>query len=289
MPIKQDRWPELCKLVEKDDGLPTWDEAQHWTQQKLYFWYRYLDITTTAMFDKPPFRGGLVYVDLFAGAGVCTLKDSGKRIPGSVFIAANMTKPFCKIIACEENKDYAKACKSRLEKTYVKNSCHVLQGDCNQLIDEVVPLIPSDTLTIAFIDPKGLDVHFSTIKKLSNKARVDFVILFADAYDINRNAEYYYRNDPNSKLDQILGPDSHWREKLSDLSNHSGDNIRNLFVEIYKKQLTRHLGYTFFEHKTIKSARGPLYKLVYASQNELGVKFWNIATGKDVGGQRNLF
>jgi three-Cys-motif partner protein len=275
--------------VEKDDGLPTWDEAQHWTQQKLYFWYRYLDITTDAMFDKPPFRGGLVYVDLFAGAGVCTLKETGKRIPGSVFIAAHMTKPFCKIIACEENKDYANACKSRLENTYVKNSCHVLQGDCNHLIDKVVSLIPPDTLTIAFVDPKGLDAHFSTIKLLSNKARVDFVILFADAYDINRNAEHYYRENPNSKLDQVLGPDSDWRNKLSNLSSHTGDNIRNLFSEIYKEQLQRHLGYTFFGHKTIESLRGPLYKLIYASQDELGLKFWNIAIAKDVSGQRNLF
>jgi three-Cys-motif partner protein len=164
MPRKTDRWPNLCKIVEKDDGLPTWEEAQHWTEQKLYLWYRYLDITTDAMFDKVPFRGGLVYVDLFAGAGVCTFKDTGKRIPGSIYIAAHMTKPFCKIIACEENQDYAEACKSRLDNTYVKNRCHVLHGDCNQLIDQVVSLIPPDTLTIAFIDPKGLDAHFSTKK-----------------------------------------------------------------------------------------------------------------------------
>jgi len=275
--------------VENDDGLPTWDEAHHWTEQKLYFWYRYLDITTDAMFDKPIFRGGLVYVDLFAGAGVCTLKDSGKRIPGSVFIASQMAKPFCNIIACEENKDYAEACKLRLGNTLVKNRCHVLQGDCNQLIDQVVSLIPPDTLTIVFVDPKGLDAHFSTIGKLSKEARADFVILFADAYDINRNAEYYYMKDPNSKLDQVLGPDSKWREKLSNLSNHSGDNIRKLFSDIYKEQLIKHLDYEFFGHQRIKNPKGPLYRLIYASKHERGLDFWNKAVGKDVGGQRKLF
>jgi three-Cys-motif partner protein len=150
-------------------------------------------------------------------------------------------------------------------------------------------LIPPDTLTIAFIDPKGLDAHFATVEKLSNKRSVDFVALFADAYDINRNAEYYYRNDPNSKLDQVLGPDSGWRQKLSDLSNHSGDNVRALFADIYKDQLARYLGYNAFGQETIRSVRGPLYKLIYASKNDLGLKFWKITTSKDVSGQRELF
>lgn len=286
--MARDRWPELCNLMEKDDGLPTWEEAQHWTQQKLYFWYRYLNITTNAMFDNPTFPGGLVYVDLFAGAGICTLKESHKRIPGSVLIAANMEKPFYKIIACEENKKFALACAKRLERTHVKNRCHVLRGDCNQLIDQVISLIPPNTLTIAFIDPKGLDAHFATIEKLSKKARVDFVALFADAYDINRNVELYSK-DPNSKLDQVLGPNSEWRQKYSKLPNQSGDNVRNLFAEIYKDQLCNHLGYTVFGQETIKSVKGPLYKLIYASKHDLGLKFWNIATSKDVSGQRELF
>ena len=38
--MAEDRWPELCKLVEKDDGLKTWDQASPWTREKLYFWYR---------------------------------------------------------------------------------------------------------------------------------------------------------------------------------------------------------------------------------------------------------
>ena len=84
--MTKDRWPELCRLVEKDDGLPTWEEAGHWTLEKLNFWHRYLEITTKAMVDNPVWRGGVVYVDLFAGAGICTLKDSGKRIPGSVLL-----------------------------------------------------------------------------------------------------------------------------------------------------------------------------------------------------------
>ena len=40
--MTEDRWPELCKLVEEDDGLPT-RKAGHWTEDKLFFWNRYID------------------------------------------------------------------------------------------------------------------------------------------------------------------------------------------------------------------------------------------------------
>jgi len=49
----KDRWPELCKLVEQDDALPVRDEGVGpWTEDKLYFWNRYVDITTRSMADK---------------------------------------------------------------------------------------------------------------------------------------------------------------------------------------------------------------------------------------------
>ena len=119
--MAKDRWPELCKLVEEDDGLPTWDEVGHWTEDKLYFWHRYIEITTSAMVGNPTFPDGLVYVDLFAGAGICTLKESKRRIPGSVLIAANAAKPFTRIIACEKTPELADACRARLENTPVGN------------------------------------------------------------------------------------------------------------------------------------------------------------------------
>ncbi len=163
----------------------------------------------------------------------------------------------------------------------------VLTGDCNELIGEVAKRIPPHSLTLAFIDPKGLDAKFETIRKLSHH-RVDFVVLFADAYDINRNKEIY-RDDPNSKLDQVLGPNSGWRAKLDQLDDHSGVGIRKLFADIYISQLKRHLGYSHFREKVMSHENGPLYRLVYASNSEHGLKFWDEALKEDCGGQRSLF
>jgi three-Cys-motif partner protein len=285
--MAKDRWHDLCTLVEKDDGLSSWDEVGTWTEEKLYFWHRYLEITTNAMTNNPHFPGGLVYVDLFAGAGICTLKESGRRIPGSVLIAANTNKPFTRIIACEQNREFAEACETRLLRTHIRNRCHVLKGDCNELIDKVIDLIPERSLTLAFIDPKGLDAKFSTIEKLAKLRRVDIVALFADAYDITRNI-HIYREEPNSKLDQVLGPGSGWREKLDKLPNPQGFQ-RKLFAEIYMDQLKCHLGYIEMNSQTISGNNGPLYSLIYASNHQLGLKFWIEALGKNVHGQKRLF
>ena len=91
-------------------------------------------------------------------------------------------------------------------------------------------------------------------------------MLFADALDINRNAEHVYRSDPNSNLDQFLGPDSNWREELDKLENPNHVTRRKLFADIYKRQLQRLLGYRYFGEKVMKCRGKPLYRLVYASK-----------------------
>lgn len=288
-----DLWRDLCDKYSEPDGLPVWEEAGRWTRDKLYFWKQYIDITTKAMCGargRRAFPGGLVYVDLFGGAGVCALKGRSKqRFPGSAIIAAHAPEPFEKIIVCEKDASLAKACRERLSRTAVADSCEVLTGDCNQLVTQVVDRIPGRALTLAFIDPKGLDAQFRTIATLSERTRVDFVALFADAYDINRNAEHLYRSDPNSKLDQVLGPDSNWREELSRLVCPNHITKRRLFAEIYRQQLERILEFKYFEEKVMACKNVPLYRLVYASKSDLGLKFWRESLKEDSGGQRELF
>jgi len=284
----EDRWPELCKQVSEDDGLPT-RTVGHWSEEKLFFWNRYVDITTRAMVGSPHWKAGLVYVDLFAGPGVCTLKESGRRLPGSPLIAANAPKPFKQIIICEKDADTAEACRTRLQKTPARDRIRFLEGDCNERIGEVASMIPSRALTLAFIDPTGLHARFETIKTLSRCGRVDLLILFPDAYDVVRNVDLYEKQGVESNLDQVLGPDAHWREQWSQLPNQSPDKTRELFTNIYKDQLARRLDYKVFGEKTIKSARGPLYRLIYASKHERGLEFWNKITNKDPSGQQRLF
>ena len=96
MPQRPNRWQELCQKVAIDDHLKVRDVGS-WTIDKLFFWNRYIEIATTAMVGHPQWSAGLIYVDLFAGPGVCRLRDTGERLPGSPLIAANAPKAFRRI------------------------------------------------------------------------------------------------------------------------------------------------------------------------------------------------
>lgn len=283
----KDRWPDLCKLVADDDRLPVRD-AGAWTEDKLYYWNRYVEITTTAMVDKPQWGAGLIYVDLFAGPGICKLRESGRRIPGSVLLAAHAPKPFKRIIACELDQELASACRTRLDLTYAAKRSEVLTGNCNELIDRVTALIPDRALTLAFVDPEALHIHFSTLRRLTTGRRVDLLVLFADRMDIVRNVAFYACQS-QSNLDTFLGPDTDWRSKWQNLPNQNARNVCDMFTNIYQEQLRKQLGYEFFSHMPVRSAKGPLYRLIYASKSQRGLDFLRKAESKDKGGQRKLF
>jgi len=287
--MAKDRWASLCKLFERDDHLPT-REAGGWTEKKLFFWHRYIDITTTAMVGHPQWPAGLCYVDLFAGPGVCTLRDLGIRIPGSALIAAHALKPFSKILICEMEQDLADACSARLANSPARGRFQMFVGDCNLKAREIVSKIVPGALTLAFIDPTGLDARFETIAALSKCGRVDLLILFADAYDINRNVELYYQQGASSKLDGVLGPDSNWRESWDSLETRTSANIRAMFADIYIEQLRNHLGYKKFgQPYVIRSGNVPLYRLIYASKHERGLDFWEKTVKKVPSGQMDMF
>jgi three-Cys-motif partner protein len=155
----KDRWPALCRAFAQDDGLPV-REVGSWTEDKLYFWNRYIDITTRAMVGHPKWPEGLVYVDLFAGPGVCFVKESRKRVPGSALIAANAPKPFRFILASELDAGYAEALSARLKASPAREVSEVFPGDCNTRVNDIAKKIPRRALTLAFIDPENLE-HFS--------------------------------------------------------------------------------------------------------------------------------
>ena len=280
---KKDRWPELCELVKQDDGFATRDSGP-WAEKKLHFWNRYIDITTSSMVGHPGWPEGLVYIDLFAGPGVCTIRDSNRRVPSSPLIAAHAPKAFRKILLCELDPANASACEERLKKSPAANTFKVFCGDCNEQVAHIVKEIPRGALTLAFIDPTGLHIKMETIKKLASAGRVDLLILFPDAVDVLRNIDLY-RAQTDSNLDQFLGADSDWRTKLDALGSAEPSKVRQLFATLYQRQLKKHAKYEVFGDEVIKGPQGPLYRLIFASKHERGSEFWEKVTKKELGGQ----
>jgi three-Cys-motif partner protein len=285
---KPSRWNELCKLVESDDGLYA-RESGFWAEEKLFRWNRYIEITTTAMVGKPAWRSGVAYVDLFAGPGVCVNRESGFRFPGSPLIAANAPKPFARILLCDKDPAACDACDKRMAKSPAAGFYKLFRGDCNSEIDNVVSEIPSGALTLAFLDPTGLHLQFTTVQKLSKHGPVDLLILFPDAVDILRNADHLYFDQPDSNLDLVLGDGSNWRARKEQLNSSDGSTLRQLFADIYKDQLRTEAGYEFFAEEVMSGRSGPLYRLVYATKHERGLDFWDKSVKKELSGQKRWF
>lgn len=281
-------WNELCQIAEVDDGLPV-RESGFWAEEKLLYWHRYIDITTTAMVGKPQWAAGVCYVDLFAGPGICKIKTTNARIPGSPLIAAYAPKSFSRILLCEKIGDTISACERRLENSPAKDKYQIFPGDCNQNIGLVTDAIPKGALTVAFLDPTGLHLHFQTVQRLSKHGPVDLLILFPDAVDILRNVEHTYFDQPESNLDKVLGANSNWRERKEQLSTAEGTRVRQLFAEIYREQLQDQAGYRYFADEVIRGPSGPLYRLVYCTKHKQGLDFWYKSLQKDSRGQSRLF
>jgi len=240
------------------------------------------------MVGHPSWPAGLAYVDLFAGPGVCQLRENGLRIPGSTLIAAHAPKSFQAILAAELKPDLAAALDARLKDSPAAAVAKVFPGDCNATVDQMILQIPKRALTLAFIDPEAMNVEFETIRKLAGCGQVDLLILFADRMDLVRNVDRYFSAGKDSTLDRMMGPESRWRELWPQLANRSSDNICKLFVKEFQTQLKMLLGYRVFGEKTMSNANGPIYRLIFASKNAKGLEFWNKVTRKDRGGQMEL-
>ena len=102
-----------------------------------------------------------------------------------------------------------------------------------------------------------------------------------------RNIDTYYAQE-TSNLDLVLGTDFDWRTPYAQLLNHDAAHVRAFLVDAYIGRLGQ-IGYAHTDSLQIRRSGRPLYRLIYASKHELGLRFWNIAKREDRGGNRTLF
>lgn len=283
-------WQRLCDFAAADTE-PVQFEGGTWTARKLFFVCQHLERTTHAMSGNKHFPGGLCYVDLFCGSGICGVKhQSGlsRRYPGSALIAAGMPKPFRKLILVDKDDQNLAAVTTRIRRLGYSGEIYTIPGDVNTVVDKVEQQLPGDTLNVAFVDPYSLEIEYATIERLAAGRPLDLIILFADAYDIVRNTAEYYYSGRSDKLDRFLGLSCDWRARWERLADRTGANIRQMFADIYLEQLAR-IGYANSKSWPIDGPNGPVYRLVFASKHPLGLKLCEIALREDFEGNRGLF
>lgn len=260
----------------EDDGLVI-PVVSEWSRDKHHFLRRYVDAFTTSMKKKE--WVGLYYIDLFAGAGIERIKGSGELEWGSPLIAAQARHPFTQLHFCELDPQKCEALNTRLGRIQSAPPFQTVPGDANEKVHRIVNAIPDGSLSVAFLDPYGLHLHFETLEKLSRK-RADLIVFFPDRLDILRNAVKYYFENRDSNLDKTLGI-SDWRDVWNDTPEYQRAEAMR---ELYCRRIAA-LGYVAFDYEAIPSVGRRLYWLIFCSKHKKGADIWRRVSLRKRGGQ----
>ena len=202
-----------------------------WIRKKYFFLERYADIFTRGMKRQ----WDLTYIDLFAGPGRCRIDLMNEETDGSPLIALNYD--FSRYIFIEKDEKSYDALKKRCADSPKRSRTQFIPGDCNSVIQKVDPT----GLSLAFIDPTGIDIHFDTIKTLTKNRRVDLLMTIQLGMDIKRNFGAYVKTGQGSQLDLFLGGGVDWQHLKTPRD----------VVTLYKSKV-RELGYSTVESKDIE-------------------------------------
>lgn len=236
--------PNLKQIV---DGK-TWE---YWTVFKLAIHSYYLRLYTDII--KKHFKR-IAYIDTFAGPGLIKVGKKGANyFFGSPLLGIlHPRKKFDHLIFIEldkNKKDVLEYLLKILSKIGHNNSTYqVIQGDMNKV--NYREILSSIDHSLVFIDPEGMEVDFSTIKKLS-KLRCDLEINYMDS-SVRRVFGAKEQLQNRGKLESFFGKDVSNVSELDQLFYFYLRNIEN------SDRVTRHIrvkGLGSFEYKIIFAVR----------------------------------
>jgi three-Cys-motif partner protein len=267
------------ELSNAKDGLPG-RLTGPWVYDKNYYVQRYLSIFSRGIGRK--WAGKIAYVDLFAGPGTSIVRESGEEFSGSPLLALECD--FARYVFVDTPEVIA-ILKQRLSNHSKLSKIAFIEGDCNLTIDRVLTALPEGYLTLAFIDPTGLQVGFRTIERLVKDRRVDLLMTIQFGMGVLMNLRQYLSTEGQA-LSAFLGS-TDWRNDASKAGTVS--QLGAMILGRYMKQLAA-LGYETVQNLEIirNEQKMLLYFIVLASRHPLGQRFWSEATRIGPSGQRRL-
>jgi len=264
------------------DGLPG-RATGPWVFDKKHYFERYLDIFSRGVRRK--WAGKLSYVDLFSGPGRSVIRNTNEEVQGSPFLSLNYD--FARYVFVDV-PDVLASLEGRLSGHPKRTQITLVPGDCNKVIPEILKALPTDHLTLAFIDPTGLQITFNTIQRLVHNRRVDLLMTIQLGMGIRMNLPQYIQTEGNA-LTEFLG-NSDWR--LDCEIGGSWSQVARRILDRYMKQI-KALDYLTVRDREIEIRTDEgnllLYFMVLASRHPRGGDFWRKATQIGPSGQRVLY
>lgn len=268
---------ENILLQPVDDNLPMRD-SKDYARTKLKALQVYLEIFTNSMKNKN--WSGFYFLDLQSGPGKNRIGQD--VLLGSPLIALNLQTPFTFYRFNEKDQRLAEALRTRVQASPYPDRVQIHQSDVNDIVhticDEIDEYDKSSkpgqwpSLNVAFLDPEGLELHWSSVERLARVNRMDLIINFSTG-GINRLAG----SKDYELIHAFFGNDG-W---LEDMKLSTPQQRRRALITRYLNQLKR-FGYYVeespeLEHHDIsfRNTKGAeVYSLIFASKHPLGDRFW---------------
>ena len=292
-------------------------EWHYWTEVKLYVLDEYFKAFRVATQSA----SHILYLDLFAGQTEGIKKDDpDSRILGSTIRALEELGYSAYFRFFEKNRKVASSLDARLSEKYPNRNFEVIVGDCNNTIHSTLDSLLGRNNTpnlskfpaLAFLDPYGLTIKWSTLEAIANfkrkvaenpnnkvKTKVEQLILHSDM-GISRVSGIA----KPSKITELYSTES-WKEIQMKKVNEeiTPKQARQYYIDLFRHQLKYKLNYTFtmaLDFDT--SGNSPLYTLIFATDSPPGQRIMNSvfmkAKGKllneagmtkQIPGQSNIF
>jgi len=283
-------------LMPSEDGL-TIRKFGPWTKEKLYYIEGYLKIISVAM--KNQTRCDLNYIDLFCGSGKCKIEEPFEIVFGSPLIALSLENPFSNLFFADKSHDNIAALQQRCSKSNLFDRIHFYEGDSNQKVHEIISDIefiekskgktPNSSLNCAFLDPDGLELDWETIETLAKLPKMGLIIFYPQNA-IDREFLNEINIPPPTRIDKYLGSQE-WRQLIINYQKKPPRFHRTL-IDMIKSSL-KPFGYLYLKDRELEplirmgKKKAPFYRLIYASKNDLGEKFWKATIKEGPDGQKS--
>lgn len=271
-----------------------------WAAQKLDALQRYLEAYMTVMKNQ---KFTLVFVDAFAGAGISRvrtgqpddpppffldeqdLSDQVQFIEGSPYRALGLSRPFDHYRFVDMDPLRASRLEGlRDEFPELAQRIKVINSEANLAVQHIAANFGNSKLRgVAFLDPYGAHLHWSTLEALARTKKFDVIINFPLDMAINR----LIKRDgdvPESwanQLDSCFGGD-HWRQAAYENKDSlfGQDQVKRpdcaaRLLSLYCEQLKGAFG-NVSRPSLVRNTRGTgLYYLIWASGHHRGLRIAN--------------
>jgi three-Cys-motif partner protein len=230
------------------------------------------------------------YIDAFAGPGAVAMKDDDATdleaedyLNGSPLRALECKPSFDHLWFIDKRESRRKSLTELLKKRGEAHRATVEIGDCNKSLDGIVSGVKNTERALAFLDPYGLQLDWSTVVKLAATKKLDVFINFS-LMGVIRNLPRSDRpsKDVRGRLDRVMASSS-WMDGIyHENPNMFGEIVvsrdqilASNLAALYAKDLDGIFGHVSNPLVMTNSKGSPLYALILASHQSVAKKIMN--------------